>query len=165
MTQVRGDKFWRTGALILLCALVYFFSYDHGRQSVEPKLRKLQREATNELENQKNELLRLREALNGCQLTAIEPQTATEAHERFNLETGHSEIIFDGRLVIALLNVEPYENKATVQLNFIEHGHHVSEVLGAGGSITFQLDEGNWALVLRSIQENSITLSVVQIRG
>ncbi|MDR1921502.1 MAG: hypothetical protein LBS31_07150 [Candidatus Adiutrix sp.] len=161
--DIKGDKLWRTAALMMLCGLVYFFSYDHGRQALRPQLEALQKKAGLELENQRLEILRLRAALNECQ-TGGASARGPQPLDRVSLRTGHSEILFDGRLVLTLLRVENTENRILVQLNFLEEGRLVSEMLGAGGSLKFQMDGRNWALVVSALQLASANFSVIELK-
>lgn len=160
--QVKGDKFWRSAALLFLCALVYYFSYDHGRKSVLPSLEALKTETVQELENQRLEILRLRAALAECDLkTAEQPPSL----DRLPLRVNQSKILFNGRLVVALLKVENTEGTAVVQLNFVEEGRIVVEELATGGSLRFDMDGQNWAIVLSALQISSANLNLVELKG
>ncbi|UQZ89061.1 hypothetical protein C4J81_07560 [Deltaproteobacteria bacterium Smac51] len=171
-----GDKIWRGTALVILCGLVYYFSYDHGRDAINKDLASLRQEAAQELEVQRREIMRLRSALAEC---AQEKMTASAAAapvsspvettppppvERLVLRSGQSKIIFDGELVVTLLQVAGTENRALIQLNFLEEERLVTENIGSGGSMKFTLDNRNWALVASSMSISSATLNLVELK-
>lgn len=163
---VKGDKLWRTAALILLCGLVYYFSYDHGRQEMERRMESISRQALEELELQRDEIVRLRKLLSECRDGGSDtPAVPPGSIERFTLRANQSRIVFDGRLVVTLLKVESADNKALVQLNFIDEERLVSEELMAGGAFRFKLEDRAWALVLGGLSMSSVSLNLMEIKN
>ena len=161
--DVKGDKVWRSAALIVLCGLVYFFSYEQGRQSLKPSLEKLEayrQEAGLELTNQRREILRLQAALADCDIQ----NSQTPSLDRIPLKVNQSRILFGGRLVLTLLKVESSESRAVVQLNFIEEERLVTQELAAGGSLRFSLDGRSWAVVISSLSLSTANLNLVELR-
>ncbi|MDR0881092.1 MAG: hypothetical protein LBP55_00895 [Candidatus Adiutrix sp.] len=150
---VRGDKLWRSAALIVLCGLVYYFSYDHGRQSIR-------QEAVRETTNQRQEIFRLQSALLEC--TRLAAEAAGPPQNPLNLRAGQSRIIFSGRLVVTLLQVENTARRARVQLNFIEAGRLISEELPLGGSLRFSLGGHDWTLVVVSLGLSTAELHLLE---
>ncbi|MDR2611658.1 MAG: hypothetical protein LBG06_02050 [Deltaproteobacteria bacterium] len=65
------DRLWRLTALFALCGLIYYFSFDNGRQTSRDRVTRLQ-EQTRRLEAE-NESLRLQLALQGRELEALRP--------------------------------------------------------------------------------------------
>lgn len=174
-----GDKIWRGIALLVLCGLVYYFSYDQGRDAMRRSYEGLKAESTRELENQSREIMRLRAALTECARektppapALAEPSPAPPAEavppapvERLLLRSGQSKIIFDGQLVLTLLQVAGTENRALVQLNFLEEERLVTEQLATGGSMKFTLNQREWALVASSMSVSSATLNIVELKN
>lgn len=162
---VKGDKIWRGAALALLCGLVYYFSYDQGRQSATFRLEALRREAGAEAQVQRQEILRLRAALAECGRTAA-PATGPEAPplDRIPLKTNQSRFLFGGRLVITLLKVESADSRASVQLNFIDEERLLAAELAAGGSLKFTLDGRSWAVVVSALSLSTATLNLVELK-
>jgi hypothetical protein len=173
-----GDKIWRGIALVILCALVYYFSYDQGRDAARNDYDSLKQEASRELEAQSREIRRLSSALAECArekppaapaAVAAPPPPAEEAPpspvERLLLRSSQSKIIFDGQLVVTLLQVAGTENRALLQLNFLEEERLVTENLATGGSLKFTLDERSWALVASSMSISSATLNLVELKS
>lgn len=161
---VKGERLWRTAALILLCGLVYYFSYDHGRQEVELRLDAVRRQAADDLELQRLEIMRLQKLLRECR-GGPEEGTAPAAIERISLRVNQSRIIFDGRLVLTLLKVESAENKAVVQLNFLEEEKLTAEEIMAGGAMRFDFEGRGWALVLSGLSMSSVNLNLMEMKN
>jgi hypothetical protein len=172
---VNKANIWRTAALVILCGLVYYFSFDQGREAVRGDYDSLREDAARELEAQQQEITRLRRALNVCARETAAPAAAPPAPaaspappaqvERLSLRAGQSKIVFDGQLVITLLQVAGTENRALVQLNFLEEERLVTENLAAGGSLKFSLDNREWALVASAMSVSSATLNLVEMKN
>jgi len=161
--QVRGDKFWRSAALVVLCALVYYFSYDQGRQAAEMQLQTDIKQSIAELDNQRREIVRLQAALSECGRNASTGETPSL--DRIPLRVNQSRILFGGRLVVTLLKVDSGENKARIQLNFIEQERLVAEDLMAGGSLRFTMNEQNWAMVVSALSISTANLNLVELKN
>jgi len=160
---IKGDKFWRSAALILLCGLVYFFSYDHGRKETERRVESIRSQASADLELQRQEILRLQNLLKECRGGLAEEAPRAGSMERMTLRVNQSRIVFDGQLVLTLLRVEGAENRAVVQLNFLDEERVTAEEVMAGGAIRFELDGRNWALVLSGLSLSSVTLNLMEL--
>ncbi len=169
----KTDKIWRGAALIILCGLVYYFSYDHGREAMRQDYDSLREEAGRELESQKREIMRLAAALAACTREASQasappapaPAAPPAQAERLVLRSGQSKIIFDGQLVVTLLQVAGTENRVLLQLNFLEEERLITESLAAGGSLKFTLDNRKWALVPSSMTISSATLNLIELKN
>ncbi len=149
---VKGDKLWRGLALLVLCALVYYFSYDHGRQEVLPRLEA----ARSELRIQQQHILHLRNQLEECQGLRQLP-----TQEAITLKTKQSRFLFGQRLVLTLLDVT--EDGARIQLNFIEAGELLTKTLAAGASFNFRLDQKEWALVAANLTFSTANFNLIMI--
>ncbi|MDR2947479.1 MAG: hypothetical protein LBV79_12145 [Candidatus Adiutrix sp.] len=167
--QVRGDKFWRSAALLILCALVYYISYDQGREAVqgrlleaEARLAAVEKQAAADLENQRREIIRLQSAL-----TERNRQESGDAPsvDRLPLRVNQSRILFGGRLVVTLLRVDSENDLARIQVNFIEEEQLAAENLPAGGSLRFTMDGQNWALVVSALTLSTATLNLVELKS
>ncbi len=159
--DIKGDKLWRSAALVVLCGLVYYFSYDHGRQSVRPQLEALRQEATRDLELQRRELLRLQASLAECHGRPIDRGGPLD---RIPLRINQSRLLFDGRLVLTLVGVDRAESWAAVQLNFLGEERLAMEKLPAGGSLRFALDGRPWAVVVSGLSLSGATLNLVELK-
>lgn len=172
-----GDKIWRGIALLILCGLVYYFSYDQGRDAMRGNYEALKAESTRELEAQSREIMRLTAALVGCARETPAPAAAPPpppppaesappaAVERLTLRSGQSKILFDSQLVVTLLQVAGTENRALIQLNFLEEERLFTENLATGGSMKFTLDERSWALVATSMSGSSVVINLVELKS
>jgi len=157
---VKGDRFWRSLALLVLCGLVFYFSYDLGRKSIQPRLDRLSREAGEELANQRREIFRLQSALAECSTQVMEQAPL----DRIPLKVNQSKILFGGRLVVTLLKVESSNNLAVVLLNFIDESRLITQELVAGGSLRFTLDDRHWAVVVSALSLSTATLNLVELK-
>ncbi len=146
---------------MLLCGLVYFFSYDHGRRSISPQFENYKIEAAALLNDQRLEILNLHAALAGCQ-AQVTPDSASA--DRLALRINQSRLLFNGRVVLTLLRVDSADSKALVQLNFIEEGCLVQEELQAGGSLRFTQDGSSWAVVVSSLALSSANFNLVELK-
>lgn len=160
--QVKGDKFWRGLALILLCGLVYYLSYDNGRKDARAEMESLRRQAVAMAEDQRQEIMRLQGELANCGPRGAGDQSLWN---RLPLRTGQSRIIFNNRLVLTLLKVENADNRALVQLNFIEEERLATEEMGAGTSLKFSLNGQEWALVLSTLAQSSANFDIIPGQG
>ncbi len=146
-------------ALIVLCALVYYFSYDNGRQDARAEAERAQRAAVALAEEQKREILRLENALAQCAPLAPGAQAADS---RLPLRVGQSRLVFDNRLVLTLLEVRGTENMAKVQLNFINEEKIQTLNMGSGTSFKFSLGGRDWALLLSTLGQSSANFDIIE---
>lgn len=161
LKEIGNDKLWRGGLLIVLCSLVYLLSYDQGRQSLRPEVEESRRERALETEARDREIRRLRETLAAC-----EERTAArdEPLDRLTLRVHQSRLLFNGRLVVTLLEADRPGNLATLQFNFIQEEELLLKKLAAGGSFRFKLDGRNWALVVGTLSTASAGLNLVELK-
>lgn len=160
--ELRNDKIWRSVVLIILSSLIYLLSFYQGRQSLQPQMEDLRRERSLETEASDQEIRRLRAALADCGERA--PVRAAGPLDRIPLRVNQSRILFNGRLVVSLLEVNRPENQAALQINFIQEERLLISKLAAGGSFRFTLDDRNWALVVSSLSTSSANLNLVELK-
>lgn len=159
--EVKDDRWWRGAVLIVLCSLVYLLSYDQGRQSIRPSLEEARRVSAQETEARDLEIRRLEVALKECR---ERPEARDGVPDRISLRVNQSRILFNGRLVISLLEVDRPENLAVLQFNFLKEEKLLLQKLAAGGSFRFSLDDRNWALVASSLSISSANLNLVELK-
>lgn len=147
--------------MVVLCGLVYLLSYNQGRESLRPELENLRRKSALETEASDLEIRRLRAALTECGERA---PVRDRPLDRIPLRVNQSRILFSGRLVVSLVEVNRPENQAALQLNFIQEERLLVSKLAAGGSFRFTLDDRNWALVLSSLSTSSANLNLVELK-
>ena len=249
--MVRGDKLWRGLALIILCTLVYYLSYDHGQQSMQVVLESYKLEVLAESEIQRQEVFRLSSALTQCRRLAFTGQSRdftsqgqrrdiapkvknqddtpqgqnqdtapkvknrdatlkvqsrdatpegqsrdatpegqsrnatpevensqadsvteddiflreeTMLRDEMSLRIDQSRILFDGRLVVTLLDLDITRNRAILQLNFIDEVRILTGELEVGKSFKFPLDGGQWALTVDEMSVSSAKMGLVEFK-
>ncbi|MEW6264735.1 MAG: hypothetical protein AB1641_16810 [Thermodesulfobacteriota bacterium] len=162
------DKAFRIAALIGLCALVYYFSFDQGRQSQRERLAGLEQtlKAKERLaEGAAAEIKTLQEKLAKCR-NELNPGSATGASEaeaaRFNLRRGASRSFLEGRLLVSCLEINPGAKLALMQLNLVKEDKLLTQPLRLGQNLNFTLGGASYALILEQIHPSMITASVVR---
>lgn len=168
---MRGDRILRIIALILLCALVYYFSYDQGKRAYKPRVDALEKaldarerviEALAlEIRRQKEKITRLEKQLaQGNQGTAI--NKSTKALIRVSIRLGSSRTLLDQRLVVACLEINREAKEAKLQFNFLQEKHIESVFLNLGQSVNFSLSGQEYIAVLDQIQTASVSLRIIK---
>jgi len=157
------SRYGRGILLVALCALVYYVSFDHGRESQ----RRSQRPQVEEQERRFQELaleLRLIKAqLDACQAAPTEGGPTSLG--RIALKANQSRTIFDGRLILSLLALDSETSRALLQFNFVREDHQTSEELAVGGSYTFSLGGRSWAVVLSGLTLTTANLTLMEIKS
>ncbi|MCL2029699.1 MAG: hypothetical protein FWG97_04710 [Deltaproteobacteria bacterium] len=152
---------WRRGVLLaFLCALVYFVSYDHGRQSLKPRLQEQESQFLEERNRLLTELGRLEERLALCQAPGPAGQTPIG---RIALKENQSRTLFDDRLVLSILSIDNEAGRAVVRLNFVRENRQASEELAVGDSLGFSLGGRDWAVVVAGLTLTTANLNIVEI--
>jgi len=166
---VRKENIVRIAALIGLCALVYYFSFDQGRRSFEPKIKRLETnlEAKEKLnQSLAVEIHRLKEELKQAQASSplAEPEAGrTEEKEagRITVRLHSSRILFDQRLVLTCLEIYRTAKQADLQINLIQEEKLIKETVRLGQSLRFTLNEREFILILDEIHSSFITARIV----
>ncbi|MBF0531182.1 MAG: hypothetical protein HQK55_18325, partial [Deltaproteobacteria bacterium] len=162
------DKALRLAALIILCALVYYFSFEQGRASQDQAILLLEQKLMSKdqvLENLSAELKQAKTKLAKCQPGAKSETNAGSPDEsggRITIRTGSSRTLFDGRLVLSCLDINQKDKKAWVQVNLVNQDRVISEAMGLGQSIKFALDEQNYNLVMEQIHAGQVAVQIIK---
>ncbi len=168
MAPIKGDKLWRTVVILVLCGLVYYFSFDHGRSSMAERAAAEQESAKAKIESLVIDHARLTQDLKKCSEN-LEQMGGGRAGElgdtgSFSLRTGQSRLLFNDSLVLTLLEVNNLENHLKIQINKIDEGLLSTEELGAGVSFQIQHQNQNWALVVTSMQMSQATFTLIAVK-
>jgi hypothetical protein len=172
---VRRDRLVRIAALIVLCALVYYFSYDQGRRSAQSTI--------DRLENEKQSKDRLIESLSmqvGRQkertaeldtqpapygLRQTRTPGADRSPTRVLIRLGASRMLFEQRLSAALMDIDPASKTASLKLTFLGSGRTRSIRVQLGQSLTLSLDGESFTLLTEEVRPNAVVLRTFGRRG
>ena len=168
MAPVKGDKLWRTIAILILCGLVYYFSFDHGRASMAERVAAEQESARTKIESLVIDQARLTQDLKKCteSLDKVGGNSDGELGDgdSFSLRTGHSRLLFQNKLLLTLLEVNNLENHLKIQINKIDEGLLSTEELGAGVSFQIKHQNQNWALVVTGMKMSQATFTLIAVK-
>ncbi|MEW5724990.1 MAG: hypothetical protein AB1896_17900 [Thermodesulfobacteriota bacterium] len=163
------DKLFRMIALIALCAMVYYFSFDQGRDSQRVKLAKMQEtlEAKERIiAKLAAEVARLKKELAGSGISEGEDTSPDLAQAgpslRITVREGASRTLYDGRLILTCLSLDRPGKKALIQLNLLEEGRLIKEDLGLGLGLRFNLGGRTLVLVLEQLQANQMVAQIIE---
>lgn len=170
---MRGENIVRIIALIGLCGLVYYFSFDQGRRAAEPAIRGMEsRVAAKDriIESLAVEVRRLKEELEAARQSAGEAgrEGGAEAEQalasdRFTLRLQASRILFDQRVVVSCLAIDREAGTATIQINLVREETLLAEPIKLGQGLKFVLDDQSYALILDQIQPNFVTAQLIRM--
>jgi hypothetical protein len=165
MSQARlsRDRWWRAVLLVALCALAYYISFDHGRESLRPRLDDQERRFLEERDRLTEELRQLSAQLARCLAAPAEADLADVG--RIALKVNQSKTIFDGRLVLSVLALDSEAGRVLVQLNFVRENRQLTEELAVGGSIGFSLGGRDWAVVAAGLTLTTANLTLMEIKS
>jgi hypothetical protein len=172
---VRGDRIVRIAALIVLCALVYYFSFDQGRRTLQSKIDRLENEKQSKdrlIENLAMEVRRQKE-----KTAALEKQLAPDGGRqtrtlgpekspaRFLIRLGASRMLLEQRLAAALIDIDQATKTASLTLNFLRDGKTRSIKVQLGHSLTLSLDGASFTLLAEEVRPNAVVLRMFGPRG
>lgn len=171
---MRGDRIFRIIALIFLCTLVYYFSYDQGRRARKPVMEKIQQNLAAkerviqtlavEVGRLKGELRRREKSLEQLD----QPDQSSAAREslkeatRVTIRLGTSRILLDQRLVVACLDINRDKREAALQLNFVREERILPVLVKIGQSVLFDLNERKYAMILDDLRSNTVVLKIIE---
>ena len=165
---MRRDNIFRLIALIILCALVYYFSFDQGREAMKPKLARLERaliQKERTIEDLSLEIRRLKEKLEQGNPSDIEQEPAIaptrEGGLKINVRLRASRILYDARLVITCLAADPSQRMTTLQINLVQEGRILTQSIGLGQAIKFRLNGQELTLIVEKIHSSYVSLQIV----
>jgi len=166
---VRKENIVRIAALIGLCALVYYFSFDQGRRSFEPKIKRL--ETTLEAKEKLNQSLaleihRLKEELKKAQASSplAEPEAGRPDEkevDRITVRLHSSRILFEQRLILTCLEIDRTAKQADLQINLIQEEKLIKETVRLGQSLRFTLNAREFVLILDEIHSSFVTTKII----
>jgi hypothetical protein len=164
MDQARlsRNRRWRGVLLVVLCALVYYLSFDHGRESQRPRMEEQERRFREENSRLMDDFRRLEARLASCLAPPAEAQTSVG---RIALKANQSRTLFEGRLILSVLTIDSEAGRALVQLNFVRENRQQAEELAAGGSLGFSLGGRDWAVVVAGLTLTTANLNLMEIKN
>ena len=167
---MRRDHVVRILALVVLCGLVYWFSYDQGRSAFKQKVAVLEAKVREQQEIIETKSLQLRQAearlrdLESVRAReqAADAESASEtAIQHISLTPKASRTLFEAKLILTCLHVDRDRNQALLQLTLVQEGRVRKIEMGLGSGVRFEINDREYMLVLEKIQ--SSTLISVQI--
>ena len=169
---MRRDNIIRIIALILLCALVYYFSFDQGQRAMEIKTAKIEESMAAkdrlieslalEVRNLKRDLAKAESGSSAGQSDSGGGMEETGA-DRITVRLHSSRILFDQRLVLACLEIDTAGKKATLQINLIQEDKLLSQEVMLGQGIRFSLQSRPYTMLLDSIHSSFVTVQIIEL--
>jgi hypothetical protein len=163
MNQARlsQSRRWRGVLLVVLCALVYYVSYDHGRESPRPRLEAQERRFQEERGRMMEERARLEAQLARCQAAPADSGQTNPG--RIALKLNQSRTLFDGRLVLSVQDIDREAGRVLIQLNFVREKRQMVEDLTVGDNLGFRLGGRDWAVVVAGLTLTTANLNLMEI--
>ncbi|MFH1136052.1 MAG: hypothetical protein V1816_08185 [Pseudomonadota bacterium] len=165
---LQKDKLVRVLALIVLCALVYYFSFDQGRASTSGKVRQLEKAlAAKEqvIASLAGNLDRLKKELEVKEKAGkvFGAGAAADAAEgRFSIRLNSSRMLFGDRAAVACLAISPDGPRATLQFNDLGEGSIKSETLGVGQAVRVEFGDQAFTLILEQIYPSYVSVRILR---
>lgn len=164
------DKSLRLAALIVLCALVYYFSFEQGRADQEQNILALEQKLKAKdqaLENIAAELKQVKEKLAKCSsgnVVKTDPPAAAsdDSAGRIVIRAGASRTLFDGRLIVSCLDINPKDKRAWIKVNLIQEDRMFSEPMGLGQTLKFFMAGQNYHLIMDQIHAGQVAVQIVK---
>ena len=165
---MRRDNYIRIAALIALCALVYYFSFDQGREAMKPKLAELEGTVAAKnriIEKMAAEVSYLKEELTKARASSQGPEELPDdgAAARVVLRIGTSRILLEARLVLTCLQVDRDNKTTSLQINLVQDGKMRTETLGLGQNVTISVGGQGYTLILEQIHSSFIVVNLVRV--
>jgi hypothetical protein len=73
--------------------------------------------------------------------------------------------IFEGRLVLSVLDIDSEARRVRVRLNFVREDRQVDEDLAVGDSYGFRLGGRDWSLVAAGLTLTTANLNLMEIKS
>ena len=158
---MRGQNAIRIVALIGLCALVYYFSFDNGRRAMEPQVQNLRAGLAAKdrvLETMAVEVKRLKEELSRCASGSGSPAPRADAAPapRVKVPLNAARLLFDNRLALTCLEIDRDRKEARLLINLLTEERQRIETLGLGRSLNLSLNGQAFTLVLDQLHSSFI---------
>jgi len=162
--RLSQGRWWRGVLLVALCVLAYYLSFDHGRESLRPRLEGQERRFLEERDRLTMEVGRLEAQLARCLAAPAETDRAAGLG-RIALKVNQSKTLFDGRLILSVLALDSDAGRVMVQLNFVRENRQLTEDLAVGGSLGFSLGGREWAVVAAGLTLTTANLNILEIKN
>ena len=163
------DKAVRLGALIVLCALVYYFSFEQGRSFKSPESSQLEqalRAKERIIETLSLEIRELKNQMAACEGSGANgPADSADENEsgRLVVRLRSSRLLFENQLLVTCLEIDRQEKKAQIQINLIKEDKLRTETIHLGQGIKFSLAGQNYTLILEQIHSSFVTAQIIRI--
>jgi hypothetical protein len=153
-------------ALFVLCLLVYYFSYDHGRSAARARLAREEADNSSlrlQLELQNQELEGLKAACPGV-IPGVTAGAAPRADGQsgsgekktgpvnYTFRVGENKNFFSGRLIVTVVAVNSLDQDATVRLHYVDSARRETSVVKTGRALTVRLDDRESQLFLDQLK-------------
>ena len=169
----RWENAPRLIALVVLCGLVYYFSFDQGQIAIKEDVRRLNKTIEileRQLEAKERVIERLagevRELKDKISEAKTAPETAPEANEentRLVIQENASRTLLDDRLVVACLEIDPGRKWARLQVNMVKEDVIHTESVGLGQNMRFYMGDRPVVLILEQIDASRVSIRVVKM--
>ena len=163
---MRKDLVIRLIAFVVLCGLVYYFSFEQGRSAAGGKVTRLEAalEAKERVIGQLSlEINRLRKQLANCpekDAETILSNSEPESDQRITIRLGASRIVFNGRLALTCLEIDRNKKTASLRINLVQEDKLIEESVGLGQGIRFSLSGQDYTLILEQLQSSFVSVQI-----
>ena len=165
--SLRKENLVRVAALIFLCALVYYFSFDQGRTSESGKIRRLEQTVAAKervIETLAGEIDRLKKELakrSAPGTSASLDANADSAEGRFTIRVNTSRMLFDNRAAVACLGIDRDGPQAVLQFNDLRDGTIKTQTMGVGKALGVDFGDQSYTVVLEQIYPSYVSVRVI----
>jgi hypothetical protein len=148
--------------------MVWYFSFDQGRQTQKYRIEELGKavEAKDRIiTRMAAEIARLKEQAVESPEGDSEKVSGPSEASRVTVRLDSSRTLLGGRLVVACLDIDQPGKKAVLRLNLLDRGAIVNETVGLGQAIRFSIGDRPMILVLEQIHASQVSVSIVPDPG
>lgn len=162
-----GDRIVRIVALLVLCALVYWLSFNQGIDTAKARLTRLGQALAAKDERISRLLMenrRLREELaqQAEEAALRERENPINANERLiNLRLGSAREVLPGRVWVALLGASREDRQVRLKINHLAAGRTWETQARLGESLEIEDNGFMYLLVVREIRLSSVNLQLL----
>jgi uncharacterized protein YdcH (DUF465 family) len=183
------DRIWRLIALFILCALVYYFSFDNGRQTSKAQVERLMAENESlrtQLALQSADIDNLRQQRNQLQdeLTQSaqgetgetgasgneEPQNSPDSSvndakppeiSRLQLRVDDNKLILDSQVLLSLGKIDITDETIVVKVLYLDTDRRETRTMEQGDSFLVTKGEASYRLILDKLTGSQATFLLV----
>ena len=165
---MRRDNLIRMLALIALCTLVYYFSFDQGREAMRPKIAELEDTVAAKnriIEKMALDVNYLKQELTKARASSTSPEQLPDdgLTTRVELRIGTSKILFEARLVLTCLQIDHDNKTADLQINLIQDGKILTEHMGLGQNVSINIAGQGYTVILEQIRSTFVVIKLVRM--